>query len=310
MKAYIHLLRLDKPVGTLLLLWPCWWGLALLVTHPVEWAYGYFALGALLLRSAGCIINDLWDRHIDQRVHRTKSRPLSSGAVSVPQALFVLFLLLLAGLWVLMQFSFSSIVLGLAVVPLVIAYPLAKRFFALPQLILGLVFSWGALLAPFAAYNPDPKCLSTTCMQEMLSWPLLGQIPAFVPWLYAACVLWTLGYDTLYALQDIKDDTRLNLRSSARTFGRWVKPMIGLCYSGMIVCLILAVDVSGWNLGYFGGLLMSTMLILLIISFLVWVIVPLDTSNPTACGNAFRANGWLGMAIFIILFIVRPFYSL
>lgn len=285
MTPYIQLLRLDKPVGTLLLLWPCWWGLALLHPQPEGWFYGVFALGALLLRSAGCIINDLWDKKIDQQVARTKNRPLTNGTVTIPQALAVLVLLLLAGLLVLVQLPLPSIMLGFAVMPLVVLYPLAKRFFPLPQLVLGLVFAWGALLAPVAASSLDTP------------WP--GQLPSFTLWLYAACVLWTLGYDTLYALQDIKDDTRLNLRSSARTFGRWVKPMVVLCYSGMAVFLVLAYLASGRS-GYmaFVGCLS---LVLLIISYLVWVVLPLNKDNATACGLAFRANGWLGLALFIMI---------
>jgi 4-hydroxybenzoate polyprenyl transferase len=306
MTPYIQLLRLDKPVGTLLLLWPCWWGLALSTQDPPVigglYGYGLFALGALLLRSAGCIINDLWDKKIDQQVARTKNRPLTNGTVTIPQALAVLVLLLLAGLLVLVQLPLPSIMLGFAVMPLVVLYPLAKRFFPLPQLVLGLVFAWGALLAPFTNYDPDTMCVTdtvVTCTFHVVPLPLLGQLPSFTLWLYAACVLWTLGYDTLYALQDIKDDTRLNLRSSARTFGRWVKPMVVLCYSGMAVFLVLAYLASGrsGDMAFVGCL----SLVLLIISYLVWVVLPLNKDNATACGLAFRANGWLGLALFIMI---------
>lgn len=184
LRPYLHLARVDKQVGTLLLLWPCCWSVALaapLGSLPDVILMGQFALGAFVMRGAGCTINDLWDRDFDKHVERTKNRPLANGSISVPQALGFLAAQLTCGLGVLVSLDPSCISLGFLSMPLVIAYPLMKRFTNWPQLVLGLTFNWGALMGWTAVHG-------TTSLEHVLP-------------LYAAGVCWTLVYDTLYGYQ-------------------------------------------------------------------------------------------------------------
>jgi len=248
----LHLVRFHRPVGIWLLFWPC--ALTLALFQAPLFFYGLFLLGALSMRSAGCIINDLWDRRIDAEVARTRDRPLAAGNVTPFQALCVLALCLGVGLWVLVQLPLRAIVVGLATLPLVVLYPLAKRFVAWPQVILALTFNAGVLVVAATLDQP-------------------------VPWLlYAACVVWTLGYDTLYACQDMVDDARLNIHSGAVLFGVYVKRVVlglyGLAFLlwGMLVPWVMLLGV-GWC------------------AALGWLWSPRDSLTT---GRWFRANGWLG----------------
>lgn len=191
-RPYWHLARADKQVGTMLLLWPCVWGTALAAPmgqFPDPVIMGKFALGAFIMRGAGCVINDLWDQDFDKHVERTKNRPLASGQISTKQALVFLSAQLSTGLGVLLTFNHTTIVLGMASMPLVIIYPLMKRFTNWPQLVLGLAFNWGALVG-WTAVTGEYS------LQHMLP-------------LYFSGVCWTLVYDTLYGYQDRKDDAKL-----------------------------------------------------------------------------------------------------
>ena len=200
----IHLLRLHKPVGTLLLFFPCAMTLALFKS-PVYY-YIVFAAGALVMRSAGCIINDIWDRKIDAQVERTKNRPLANNTISMQRALIILSVLCIMGLYILCLLPKKTIIWGLCSLPLVVLYPLAKRYFFWPQIVLAIVFNWGVIMAAVT----------------------LGQ---GIPWdLYAFCVIWTLGYDTLYSCQDIVDDKKLHLKSGAILFEGYVKWMVIFLY--------------------------------------------------------------------------------
>lgn len=192
-RPYLHLSRADKQIGTMLLLWPCAWGIGLAAPvgeFPDMVLLSRFAVGALVMRSAGCVINDLWDKDFDKHVERTKTRPLASGAISVPQALGLLGLQLTAGLAVLVGLNPTSIALGMASMPLVVAYPLMKRFTYWPQFVLGLTFNWGSLLGYTAVTGS------------------MSSLTAALP-LYGAGVCWTLIYDTLYGYQDRDDDSKL-----------------------------------------------------------------------------------------------------
>ncbi len=194
-RPYLHLARADKQVGTWLLLWPCFWGISLAApveTLPDFFLISKFAVGAVLMRSAGCVINDIWDKDFDKHVARTKNRPLASGALSVPQALAFLSAQLTCALGVLVTFNADSILVGLASMPLVVAYPLMKRITYFPQFILGLAFNWGVLLGWTAVTG---------------SASLTDLLPALP--LYAGGVCWTLIYDTLYGYQDRSDDLKL-----------------------------------------------------------------------------------------------------
>jgi 4-hydroxybenzoate polyprenyltransferase len=255
LRPYLRLARLDRPIGTWLLLFPCWWSTALAATGPqgLEWpelkAMALFAVGAVVMRGAGCTVNDILDRDIDARVERTRVRPLPSGQVSVRQALAFLVLQLLAGLAVLVQFDLATIALGVASLVLVFTYPLMKRITWWPQVVLGLAFNWGALVG-------------WTAMRGELAAPALA--------LYAAGIVWTLGYDTIYAHQDKEDDARIGVKSTALRLGagsrRWVGGFyvatwagllaagllagLGAVYAGLITlaCLHLARQVAGWNM--------------------------------------------------------------
>ncbi|KAJ1381039.1 UbiA prenyltransferase family, partial [Ochromonadaceae sp. CCMP2298] len=189
---YLYLARVDKQVGTLLLMWPCFWSTCLAAPMggvPDLALLAKFAVGSFVMRGAGCTINDLWDKDFDKHVERTKSRPLASGAISVPQALGFLCAQLTCGLTVLVSLNAETVLLGLLSMPLVVCYPLMKRFTNWPQLVLGLTFNWGALVGWTAVTGPS-------LLSEALP-------------LYCAGVCWTLVYDTLYGYQDRKDDKRI-----------------------------------------------------------------------------------------------------
>jgi 4-hydroxybenzoate polyprenyltransferase len=228
-RPFLKLARLDRPIGTWLLLYPCWWGLAL-APRPggfgwVDlWFAGLFAVGAVVMRGAGCTVNDILDRDIDARVERTRSRPIPSGAIGVPSALLFLVLQLLIGLLVLLQFDGPTAALGAASLVLVFTYPLMKRVTWWPQAFLGLTFNWGALVGWSAV---DGRLAA----------------PALV--LYAAGVAWTIGYDTIYAHQDREDDARIGIKSTALLFGDRSRLWVGLFYAATVALLAAAAVLAG-----------------------------------------------------------------
>ncbi len=205
---YLSLMRLDRPIGTWLLLLPAWWSLAISGANPL--LYLLFALGALIMRGAGCVINDLWDRDFDRAVERTKLRPLASGAVTPKQAIVFLAGLLVGGLLILLQLPVTAILLGFGAMIPVILYPLAKRVTWYPQAILGLTFNMGALMGTAAT-------LDTITLPALL--------------LYAGGIFWTLGYDTIYAHQDVADDALIGVKSTARKFGNASPTYIATFYA-------------------------------------------------------------------------------
>ncbi len=224
-QPYIYLARLDRPIGIWLLLLPAWWSIVLasggvMAMNARDWkVFALFALGAVVMRAAGCVVNDIWDRKLDQRVERTALRPLAAGDVKIWQALVFLVVLLFIGLWVLVQMNIVTILLGILSVPLIAIYPLMKRITWWPQAFLGLVFNFGALMGWSA--------ITATV-----------QIPALI--LYAAAILWTLGYDTVYAHQDKEDDALVGIKSTALKFAehstRWVHGF----YTGSWVLIAVA----------------------------------------------------------------------
>ena len=221
LRPYARLARWDRPIGWWLLLLPCWWAATLAaVAAGRAWPdllhMVLFLIGAIAMRGAGCTYNDIVDRDLDASVARTRNRPIPSGAVSVRAAVVFLVLQALVGLAVLLQFNTFTILLGLGSLMVVAIYPFLKRVTDLPQLGLGLAFSWGALLGWSAATG------------GLAPAPLL---------LYAGCVLWTIGYDTIYALQDVEDDALIGVRSTARLFGKNVPQAVGLCYLSAIILI-------------------------------------------------------------------------
>lgn len=273
-RPFLTLMRLDRPIGTWLLLLPCWWGLAL---APRAQGFGWvdlwwaalFAVGAVVMRGAGCVVNDIMDRDIDAQVARTRMRPLPSGRVSLRQALAFLAALLLLGLAVLVQFNAATFWLGVASLALVFPYPLMKRLTWWPQAFLGLTFNWGALMG-------------WTAVTGALDWPALA--------LYAAGVSWTLGYDTIYAHQDKEDDARIGVRSTARRLGTASRGWVAGFYVATAGLLALAGWLAGLHPLYLAGLAVA--LALQMRRLAAW-----RMDDPADCLARFKAEKTYGLIV-------------
>jgi 4-hydroxybenzoate polyprenyltransferase len=274
-RPYLRLARIDRPIGTWLLLFPCWWSLSLAAsagTRPPDLRLiGLFALGALVMRGAGCTYNDIVDREIDGRVARTAGRPIPSGQVSLAQAIAFLAALLALGLVVLLQFNGLAVLLGLASTALILAYPFMKRVTFWPQAWLGLTFNWGALLGWAAA-------------TDGLGTPAL--------WLYGAGIAWTLGYDTIYAHQDKEDDALVGVKSTALRLGANTKPWL-VVFFGLAVA---GFGASGWAAGLSWPFYLG--LAGVAVQF-AWQVASLDIDDPAGCLLRFKSNrhtGWILLA--------------
>ncbi len=268
---YLLLARADRPIGTWLLFLPGLWGILLAQPDPAQaaWLVALFGIGSLVMRAAGCVVNDLWDRDIDRKVARTAGRPLASGALRPRHALVFLAVLLLLGLGVLLQLNTLSQILGVSSLLLVGLYPLAKRVTWWPQLMMGFTFGFGAPLGYAAA---------------------AGRIDAALVALYAAAILWDLGFDTIYAHQDREDDALVGVHSTARLFGEHTRPFLAVVYAAAIAVLALA----GWlaELGpwFYPALILPAAL-------LARQVVTLDINDPGHCLTLFRANREVGLAV-------------
>ncbi|MEO5374234.1 MAG: 4-hydroxybenzoate octaprenyltransferase [Alphaproteobacteria bacterium] len=276
-RPYARLMRLDRPIGTWLLLLPCWWSIALAAGPDLAGQAGLVALfgvGAVVMRGAGCTYNDIVDRDFDARVARTAARPIPSGAVTARQATVFLGGLLLVGLLVLLPLDSFAIAVGVASLPLVFTYPFMKRITYWPQAWLGLTFNWGALMG-WAAVR--------------------GEIAAPAVTLYVAGLFWTLGYDTIYAHQDREDDALIGVRSTALALGRRTRPAMALFYA-----LALGLTaVAGVQAGL-GGVFLA--LLLPAAAQLAWQVVAADIDDPANCLAIFRSNrlyGWLVLAAIV-----------
>lgn len=269
LRAYAILARLDRPIGTWLLLLPCWWGLALAPGLPSLWLGLACAVGAVVMRGAGCTINDLIDRDFDARVERTRQRPLASGQIGAVEAAAFILAQCAVGLLVLTQFSWPAILIAFCSIPLVVAYPFMKRITWWPQAFLGLTFNWGIWVGYAAA-------------TDTLSW-------ACVP-LYAAGILWTLGYDTIYAHQDKVDDELIGVRSTARLLGRETPRWLWGFYAAMLAMLALAGLMAGKGLLFW-----------LLLPVVAWSLVDqirsLDMEDPANCIAQFRKNRLTGLLV-------------
>lgn len=273
-RPYLRLARADRPIGTWLLLWPCWWSIALAAAWqgqaPALYLFGLFALGAIAMRAAGCVINDIFDRRIDGQVARTATRPIPSGEVGVLQALVFLAGLLLVGLLVLLQLPTTAILLGFASMLLVVPYPLMKRITYWPQAWLGLTFNWGALVG-WAAVT------------DGLAWPALL--------MYAAGFFWTLGYDTIYAHQDKEDDALIGVKSAALRLGDASRPWLGGFYAVTTALLAAAGFAAGAAWPYYLGLAAMA-------GHFVWQIATLDIDDHRNCLARFKSNRDAGVLFF------------
>jgi 4-hydroxybenzoate polyprenyltransferase len=279
-RPYLRLSRLDRPIGSWLLLMPCWWSAALAagVAHNIgqlPLILALFFVGAFVMRGAGCTWNDITDRDLDALVERTRSRPIPAGQVSVPQAAAFLVVQALIGLMVLLQFNRTAVITGIVSLVIVAVYPFMKRITWWPQIVLGLAFSWGALMG-FAV--------------------TLGRIDATALTLYAGSIAWVIGYDTIYAHQDSEDDALIGIKSTALLFGARTRPAL-VAFYGLAVVLIgaaLALGDARWpawiGLAAFAG-------------HLAWQVARLDISSPALCLRIFKSNRDAGLLLFAGLLV-------
>jgi 4-hydroxybenzoate polyprenyltransferase len=271
-EPYARLARLDRPIGTWLLLFPGWWGIALAADGwPDLRLLALFALGAVVMRGAGCTLNDIADREYDGKVARTRMRPLPSGRVSVKQAVVFMLAQLAVGAAVLFSLNRASQILGVAVLALIATYPFMKRITWWPQLFLGLNFNWGALIG------------WTAVTGALASPPLL---------LYLGGIAWTLGYDTIYAHQDKEDDARIGVKSSALALGARTRPFLVRSYAAAALLWAAAGIGAGLGILFFLALVVALLQML-------WQAVRVDTDEPADCLAKFRSNrlvGWLMLA--------------
>ena len=278
-KIFIELTRLNKPIGFMLLFWPCLWGLTLAYYFNLETNLYFkflflFFLGSVLMRSAGCIFNDIVDRNLDKKVARTKKRPIASGMISVFESFLYIALLCLIAFIILLQFNLLTIILGLGSMFLAFAYPFMKRITYWPQLFLGLTFNWGIIMG-------------WTSLENNIS------IEPII--LYLSAIFWTLGYDTIYGLQDIHDDEIIGVKSTSIKFKNNVKVFVGTCYSLCAFFILI--------LGFMINVDKYTMLIsMLFILSLVYQIKIFNINDPKSCLFCFKLNNLTGFFIFILIF--------
>jgi 4-hydroxybenzoate polyprenyltransferase len=274
-RPYLRLARADRPIGSWLLLLPCWWSAALAADHagaalPNPWHLVLFAVGTVVMRGAGCTWNDLVDRDLDGLVERTRSRPIPSGEVSVQAARAFLVLQALVGLAVLVQFNPLTIGLGIASLAIVAVYPFLKRITYWPQIGLGLAFSWGALMG----------------------WaPALGRLDAAAVVLYAGTIAWVIGYDTIYAHQDREDDALIGIKSTALLFGTRTKPALAGFYGAAVLLIGVAGLLAGAGAAFALGLAIFA-------AHLAWQVRRLDIADPALCLEVFKSNRDAGLLLF------------
>ena len=281
-KLFIELTRLTKPIGYMLLFWPCAWGLTLAYDFSGS-LNKYFLylillfLGSVLMRSAGCIVNDILDKEFDAKVFRTKNRPIASGKISIKLGLFYNLILCSLAFLVLINFNFFTIILALGSMPLAFTYPLMKRFTYWPQLFLGVTFNYGLILG-WTAVRGDLEII-----------PIL---------FYFGAIFWTLGYDTIYGYQDIKDDEIIGLKSTSIKFKGREKKFIFLCYSILTTLFLIGGYYMQFNYMYF-------LLFIITIFHLIYQIKAFNPKNPFECLKVFKSNNILGMIIFLNILIVK-----
>ena len=284
-KLFIELTRLTKPIGFMLLFWPCAWGLTLAYdfSNSLNKYFFYlilFFLGSVLMRSAGCIVNDILDKEFDAKVFRTKNRPIASGKISIKLGLFYAAILCLLAFLVLINFNLFTILLALGSMPLAFTYPLMKRFTYWPQLFLGVTFNYGLILG-WTAVKGDLEII-----------PIL---------FYVGAIFWTLGYDTIYGYQDIKDDEIIGVKSTSIKFKNKPKKVLYLFYTITFLSLLILGYVMKFNYIYF------IFLIVPFLHFFVYQIGNLNIKNSSKCLKLFKSNNFLGLIIFLNLLVGKIF---
>ena len=276
LSLYMQLTRMNKPIGILLLLWPTLWGLWIAGNgHPDFRILVIFTLGTILMRSAGCAVNDYADRNIDRHVRRTSARPVTSGKVSPMEALLLAAVLAIVSFALILPLNRLTLLLSVPALFLAASYPFTKRFFAIPQAYLGIAFGFGIPMA-FAA--------------ELASVPHVAWV------LLAANIFWSVAYDTEYAMVDREDDIHLNIHSSALLFGRYDVTAVMLCYAATLILLITAGQMAKLGYPYYSGLAVSALIALYHLSLI-------RERKPEACFRAFLHNNWFGAAVFAGIFL-------
>ena len=281
LEKFINLTRLNKPIGFMLLFWPCSWGLAYAYhfdqnTNIFLYYILLFFLGAVFMRSAGCIFNDIVDKDFDKKVERTKQRPIASGDISIKLSIIYILMLCLISFLILIQFNTKTILLGLGSMVLAFSYPFMKRITFWPQLFLGLTFSWGMIMA-YAA--------------------ILDQISFEIIVFYTSAIFWTLGYDTIYGVQDIVDDEIIGVKSTAIKFKENIKLFVSSCY--LISCLLIIFLFKN-NI----GLNFSTLFISMFTLSLIYQIKIFKKNSPMSCFKAFKLNNYSGVLMLISILLL------
>ena len=281
LKIFIELTRLNKPIGFMLLFWPCAWGLAFAYNFNQDLAlFNYymflFFCGSIFMRSAGCVFNDIVDKDFDKLVKRTKLRPIASGKISVKLSFVYVFILCFLAFLILIQFNNLTILLGLGSMILAFSYPFMKRITYWPQLFLGLTFNWGIIMS-WAALNNNLS------------------LEIFL--LYLAAIFWTLGYDTIYGAQDMSDDEIIGLKSTSIKFKNKMKLFVSLCYlTTILISLYLFKTHIGINF--------SSLLLILFIISLFYQILKFDKKYPSTCLKMFKFNNYSGLFLFLSFLLI------
>ena len=283
LNLFIELTRLKKPIGFMLLFWPCAWGLTLAYDFSLNLNNYFFYLilfflGSIFMRSAGCIVNDILDKEFDAKVFRTKNRPIASGKVSIKLGILYSILLCFLALLVLLNFNLFTIILALGSMPLAFTYPLMKRFTYWPQLFLGITFNYGLILG-WTAVNGKLEII-----------PIL---------FYIGAIFWTLGYDTIYGYQDIKDDEIIGLKSTSIKFKGKAKEFLFVCYAFVIIFFIVGGFKMNFHFSYY------ILILIPLVHLFLYQIKKFDLNNPSSCLNAFKSNNLFGLIIFLNILIVK-----
>ena len=285
LNLFVELTRLKKPIGYMLLFWPCSWGLTLGYdfSSSLNIYFFYlllFFLGSVLMRSAGCIVNDILDRKFDKKVFRTKDRPIASGKLSVKLGIFYSGLLCFVAFLVLINFNSFTILIALASMPLAFSYPLMKRYTYWPQLFLGITFNYGLILG----------------------WTSINNEINFIPLIfYIGAIFWTLGYDTIYGFQDIKDDEIIGIKSTSIKFKSNPIIFLYLCYTIFASSLILVGFLGEFSKLYFVSLIM------IFLQMYYFQLKKFKQNSPSTCLEIFKSNNFLGILVFLILLIGKLF---
>ena len=283
LNLFIELTRLKKPIGFMLLFWPCAWGLTLAYdfSSSLNNYFFYlilFFLGSVFMRSAGCIVNDVLDKKYDAKVIRTKNRPIASGKISIKLALIYSLLLCFFAFLVLLNFNLFTIILALGSMPLAFTYPLMKRFTYWPQLFLGITFNYGLILGWTA---------------------IKGEISVVPILFYLGAIFWTLGYDTIYGYQDIKDDEIIGLKSTSIKFKGKAKKFLFACYTTLFFFFLIGGYKMDFHISYY------LLAIIPFIHLFIYQMKIFNLKDPSSCLRAFKSNNLFGLIIFINILIVK-----